>query len=91
MPHFVLHYFLIGAKGVMSAVIVAAVMSSLSRDVNSVASVMFESRLRKRSLAKQKKASTNTKNSQRVAQLAGRLMVLLAGISVLIVAFSLVH
>lgn len=50
-----LHYFLIGAKGVMSAVIVAAVMSSLSRDVNSVASVMFESRLRKRSLAKQKK------------------------------------
>lgn len=50
-----LHYFLIVAKGVMSAVIVAAVMSSLSRDVNSVASVMFESRLRKRSLAKQKK------------------------------------
>lgn len=90
MPHFVLHYFPVGAKGIMLAAVVAAAMSSLSSDVNGVASVLYQSWFVGRDTCHNRGAGAMGVKYARFSVLASRLLVLLAGFSVLSIAFSLV-
>ncbi len=89
MPHFVLHYFPLGAKGIMLAAVVAAAMSSLSSDVSSVACVLYQSCF---GYQDGNKAGVGGAASQslRSSGLISRLLILLAGLCVLVIALNLV-
>ncbi|WP_053979541.1 sodium:solute symporter family transporter [Marinagarivorans algicola] len=89
MPHFVLHYFPLGAKGIMLAAVVAAAMSSLSSDVNGVASVLYHNWVSCQNSMQTPSYSTRSQSSLR-REWISRLLILLAGLCVLVIALHLV-